>query len=196
MNTGTNIIRQRFVLFRWISGFCTCLLYLSNSNCPAIGLVRRNRNVYNLLLLLLLLRVWTRNDSGGNSLLNQRHLWSGNDGRVVGIFYFVLLLMHQSRTSLENNSLCAVLEFPVGASAFVRLAWHFVETLVECEVVSDRVLPVTCVHSKNIQLIINQNYAQVFLSALHAFKTVISVAFFSYFTNSFICHYITALSTL
>lgn len=143
MNTGTNIIRQRFVLFRWISGFCTCLLYLSNSICPGVGLIRRNSNVHDLLLLL---RVWTRHDRGGNPLLNHGHLWSGNDGRVVGVFHFVLRLMHQSRASFEYDCLCTVLEFPVGASTFVGLAWHFVETLVECEVVSDRVLPVTCVH--------------------------------------------------
>ena len=120
-------------------------MYLSISlELVKIGLVRRYGHVDDLLLLLLL-RVGTSLHDRRRHALLHHCLRPGHDvGVAVVVFDFVLKV---SRASLEDRRLGPRLELPVGASALVGLSWHFVETLVQGQVVSDRVLPVARVHS-------------------------------------------------
>lgn len=119
-------------------------MYLSISlELVKIGLVRRYGHVNDLLLLLL--RVGTSLHDRRRHALLHHCLRPGHDvGVAVVVFDFVLKV---SRASLEDRRLGPRLELPVGASALVGLSWHFVETLVQGQVVSDRVLPVARVHS-------------------------------------------------
>jgi len=52
-----------------------------------------------------------------------------------------------SWTSLKNQALGSFLEFPMWASAFAGLSRHFTEVFVEGQVVANRVLPISRLHS-------------------------------------------------